>query len=155
MYIYKLERSTFLKANLDEVWEFFSKPENLNTLTPPSMHFEIIGDQAPAKMFAGQIICYKISPFQGIRFRWTTEITHCVDKTYFIDEQRFGPYSFWHHLHRYEKKEDGVMMFDTIHYALPAGFIGRLMHRLFIRKKLESIFDFREEASQSLPFVKR
>ena len=155
MHIYKLERKTFLKADLHDVWDFFSRPENLNQLTPSDMHFEIIGDQQPAKMFAGQIICYKISPFPGVRFRWTTEISYCVDHEYFIDEQRFGPYAFWHHLHRYEKIDGGVMMYDTIHYALPAGIIGRWIQSLFIRKKLEAIFDFREKAAQALPFVRK
>lgn len=155
MRIYQLQRKTLLKANLEEVWHFFSSPENLNQLTPADMHFEIIGGVIPENMFAGQIICYKISPFKGIRFRWTTEITHCENMKYFIDEQRFGPYSFWHHLHRYEETAEGVLMTDVVHYALPMGFLGRWMQSLFIQKKLESIFDYREKAALQLPFVRK
>jgi ligand-binding SRPBCC domain-containing protein len=155
MHIYRLEKSLLLKADIEEVWDFFSRPENLNKLTPEDMKFQILGESKPEKMFAGQIICYRISPFAGINFRWTTEITHCENFKYFIDEQRFGPYSFWHHLHRYTETKDGVLMHDVVHYALPAGFIGRIMHKLFIKKKLEEIFAYREKAALKLPFNQR
>lgn len=96
-------------------------------------------------MFPGQIIQYKVYPFKGIAMRWVTEITHVKQGEYFVDEQRFGPYSLWHHKHFILPKGDGVVMEDIIDYKLPLGFLGRLMHRLFIKNQLERIFEYRTD----------
>jgi ligand-binding SRPBCC domain-containing protein len=36
-----------------------------------------------------------------------TVITAVKENSYFIDEQRFGPYALWHHKH-FEATENGV-----------------------------------------------
>lgn len=101
-------------------------------------------------IYAGQIINYRLSPFPGIWMRWTTEITHCVPGEYFVDEQRFGPFGFWHHKHFIKATDNGVMMEDIVHYALPFGWIGRLAHRLVIKKRVEQVFEFRAETMKKL-----
>lgn len=146
MKIYSLVAETELNARMEDVWEYFSSPENLNALTPDDMQFEILTDVRGVKMYPGMIINYRISPFAGVRFGWTTEITHCEDHHYFVDEQRFGPYAFWHHRHHFEQRGEKIIMTDTVHYALPFGFLGRMAHALFVKKKLEGIFSFREQA---------
>ena len=113
------------------------------------MSFEIISG-ADENMYTGQIITYRIKPLLSIRMNWVTEITHSENKHYFIDEQRFGPYKFWHHLHRFEAASNGVLMTDILHYALPYSFIGRIMGALFIHKKIKSIFHFRKQKLSDL-----
>jgi len=108
------------------------------------MSFEIISG-ADELMYAGQIIAYRIKPMMKIPMNWVTEITHSVNEQYFIDEQRFGPYKFWHHLHRFEETPNGVLMTDILHYALPFGFLGEIMGKLFIHHKVKGIFQFREK----------
>jgi len=142
MKVYKKESVQHINATLDECWEFFSNPENLQKITPKRMGFEIT-DFDSQSMYAGQIIQYKISPFWGLKLNWVTEITQVKDKTYFIDDQRFGPYSFWHHKHFFEATANGVKMTDVIHYALPLGFLGRIVNALIVKNKLKAIFDFR------------
>ena len=127
------------------VWDFFSSPYNLNEITPPDMSFEILTDIKGKKMFPGMIINYKVRPLLNIPLRWTTEITHCRDNEYFVDEQRFGPYTFWHHLHKFEQKANGVEMTDLVHYALPFGFIGGIANAIYVQNRLQSIFDYRNE----------
>jgi ligand-binding SRPBCC domain-containing protein len=106
------------------------------------MSFEILsGEKEPT--FAGQIITYRIRPFLGIPMNWVTEITQAVSGSHFIDEQRFGPYRFWHHLHRFSEKDGGVLMEDVLHYALPGGFIGELFGAP-IHRKVNGIFSHRE-----------
>ena len=61
-------------------------------------------------MYAGQVIQYKVSPFPGITTKWVTEITHVENGSYFVDEQRFGPYQLWHHKHFIREIEGGVAM---------------------------------------------
>jgi len=142
MKVYKKETVQHINASLDECWEFFSNPKNLQKITPASMGFEIT-DFDSQSMYAGQIIQYKISPLLGLKVNWVTEITQVKDRAYFIDDQRFGPYSFWHHKHFFETTPTGVKMTDVVHYALPFGFLGRIVNALIVKNKLNEIFDYR------------
>jgi len=142
MKVYKKETVQHINTSLDECWEFFSNPRNLQKITPESMGFEIT-DFDSQSMYSGQIIQYKISPLLGLKVNWVTEITQVKDRAYFIDDQRFGPYSFWHHKHFFEATPTGVKMTDVIHYALPFGFLGRIVNALIVKNKLKEIFDYR------------
>lgn len=128
---------------MDEVWSYFATPYNLNEMTPPDMIFEILSDVKGKKMYSGMLINYRIRPLLNIPMRWTTEITHCEERSYFVDEQRFGPYALWHHEHRFVQKDGYIEMTDTVHYALKMGILGRIVNRLYIQKKLKGIFDYR------------
>src|SRR5690606_35147038 len=101
-------------------------------------------------MYAGQIIEYKVRPLLGIQLSWVTEITHIVEGSYFVDEQRFGPYSFWHHQHFIKPVTGGVEMTDIVHYKIPLGIIGRIMNSLFIKKQLNDIFLYRRSRLDEL-----
>ena len=94
-------------------------------------------------MYEGQIIEYRVEFIRGLKSLWLTEITHVREREYFVDEQRVGPYRFWYHEHRFEKIADGVKMTDHVTYALPFGFLGDIVNAVWIRGKLERIFDFR------------
>lgn len=141
--IYLLEVSQFLKISLSEAWDFFSSPGNLSKITPDHMGFEITSG-IHEKMYTGQIITYKVSPFLGIKTNWVTEITHVAEGRFFVDEQRFGPYRMWHHEHHFEVKGGGVLMTDRVSYKLPFGFLGRIAHSLFVKNQLKQIFEYRE-----------
>ncbi len=133
-----------LPITIEQAWDFFSDPKNLNTITPDSMRFKTLsGDDR--KMFAGQIIHYKISPFNGITMEWVTEITHVKEKEFFVDEQRFGPYKFWHHKHFFKAVDGGVEMEDIVHYKVPFGFLGKLLHPILVKPKLDEIFRYRKQ----------
>lgn len=142
--VYALEARQFLPIQLNEAWSFFSAPGNLAKITPGKMGFKITSG-TPGKMFSGQIITYKINISPLFSSNWVSEITHIQNKTYFVDEQRFGPYSMWHHEHHFEEAENGVQMFDRVTYKIPFGFIGHLAHSLFIKKQLKHIFSYREQ----------
>lgn len=142
MKVYKKETVQHINASIEECWEFFSSPKNLQKITPETMGFNIT-DFDGKSMYAGQIIQYKVSPLIGLKLSWTTEITFVKDKSYFIDEQRFGPYALWHHKHFFETEGNGVKMTDVVHYALPFGFLGRIMNALVVKNKLKEIFEYR------------
>ena len=143
MKIFKLKYSQKLPINLNEAWDFLSSPNNLELITPKSMDFNII-DWDKKKAYPGQIIQYTVKPILGIKINWVTEITQVRDKEFFVDEQRFGPYTFWHHKHFIKEIEGGVIMEDVIHYKPPFGLVGVLLNFLFINSKLNSIFKHRE-----------
>ncbi|HEU4497325.1 MAG TPA: SRPBCC family protein [Flavobacterium sp.] len=142
MKLYSIRTTQQLPISLDEAWKFISDPKNLETITPKSMGFHTLsGDDR--EMFAGQIIHYKITPLFGLSMQWVTEITHVQDKKFFVDEQRFGPYAFWHHKHFLKEIEGGVEMEDIVHYKVPMGILGQIVHPLIVRPKLEEIFSYR------------
>lgn len=138
------ERTQFLPADPATVWSYFSTPQNLNALTPPEMHFEILSQPEP--MYQGQLIAYRIRVAPGVHLKWLTEIRHVREGRYFVDEQRRGPYALWYHEHRFEPKDDGVLMTDRVTYALPFGPLGDLVHALWVGRQLREIFDYRREA---------
>ncbi len=142
MKVYKKETVQHVNASLDECWAFFSSPRNLQKITPENMGFQIT-DFDNKSVYPGQIIQYKVSPLFGLKLNWMTIITAVKDKSYFIDEQRFGPYALWHHKHFFEATENGTKMTDVVHYALPLGFIGRLLNVIVVQNKLQEIFDYR------------
>jgi ligand-binding SRPBCC domain-containing protein len=141
--IHTLRLQQTLPVKGAEAWEFLSNPKNLSKITPNHMKFNITSSIEKEKIFPGQIITYKISPFKGITINWVTEITHVKEGSYFVDEQRFGPYKFWHHLHSLKEITDGVQMEDQVSYKLPLGFIGRLINRFIVEKNLKKIFQYR------------
>ncbi|WPU97753.1 SRPBCC family protein [Mucilaginibacter sp. cycad4] len=151
MKTYVLKREQSISISIEQAWDFFSSPLNLAKITPDDMRFVVTSDYtADTKMYAGMIITYKISPLPGIKMNWMTEITHVDNKKYFVDEQRFGPYALWHHQHHFKEIEGGVHMTDLLHYAIPYGVIGRFANAIFIKGKLEQIFDYRVKAIEDL-----
>ncbi|MEY8779601.1 MULTISPECIES: SRPBCC family protein [Flavobacteriaceae] len=144
MQLYQLKSRQFLPISKKEAWDFLSDPKNLAVITPPHMGFHILSG-ADRPMFQGQIIQYIVKPFPLVSTKWVTEITHVQKGSYFVDEQRFGPYSLWHHKHFIKEVPDGVEMEDIIDYKLPFGFLGQIMHPILVKKQLQKIFRFREK----------
>ncbi|WP_028979198.1 SRPBCC family protein [Sporocytophaga myxococcoides] len=142
MKIYTINRVQILPVKIEQAWDFFTSPHNLSKITPSSLNFKVLSkNEGP--IHPGMIIRYKVHPILGIPLDWVTEITHVAHQHLFVDEQRFGPYAFWHHLHKFREVKEGVEMEDLVHYALPFGPIGSLAHALIVKKKVNEIFDFR------------
>ena len=144
MKIFRLEKSINLPITIEECWQFFSSPKNLKVITPAYMGFNII-DVEETSMYPGQIIKYNVTPLFGINMKWVTEISHAEKNKFFVDEQRFGPYKFWHHKHIFKVIDGGVKVIDILDYALPFGFLGVLFHPYMIKPKLDEIFNYREK----------
>lgn len=139
-----------IPVSIDKAWEFFSNPANLQAITPEDMGFQVISKHHGEKMYAGQVIEYKVRPVLGIPLYWMTEITHVEESRYFIDEQRFGPYRLWHHQHHFREVPGGVEMTDIVHYKNPLGLLGKLANSLFVRRKLKNIFSYRFKKTEEL-----
>lgn len=140
--MYQLKRQQLVKTTMETCWKFFSAPENLAVITPDYMRFKVLTEQPPV-MYEGLMIAYKVSPVLGIPLKWVTEIKYVHENRFFVDEQRKGPYTMWHHEHHFEQTPDGILMTDIVSYSLPFGILGKLAHTLFVRKQLEGIFDYR------------
>ncbi|NJB66616.1 ligand-binding SRPBCC domain-containing protein [Desulfobaculum xiamenense] len=143
--LHTLVRNQMLPVGIDEAWAFFSNPANLRSITPDWLCFDMTCPP-PSTIHPGQIFTYTITPFAGIAVDWVTEITHVVEPKLFVDEQRFGPYRFWHHQHHFERKNGGTHMMDIVNYALPLGWLGDIIESLIVRPRLRAIFEFRKDA---------
>jgi ligand-binding SRPBCC domain-containing protein len=146
MALFQLYKEQKIPASLEEVWEFISSPKNLKKITPDYMGFDVTTKDLPDKMYPGMIISYIVKPLFGIKTTWVTEITHVKENEFFVDEQRVGPYSIWHHQHKIEAIEGGTLMSDIVSYKPPLGFLGNIANSLIIEKKIDEIFDYREKA---------
>jgi len=150
MKINTIKAKQVIPISIEKTWEFFSSPANLQKITPSYMGFEITSGAETEKMYPGQIITYIVRPLFNIPMNWVTEITHVEHMKYFTDEQRGGPYKFWHHKHFFSEVNGGTEIEDIVHYALPFGFIGTIVNKLAVRKKLKEIFDYRQKKIEEL-----
>ena len=141
--IHQIRREQFLNTTLDKLWDFVTSPQNLKKITPKYMNFVIESENRLEKIYPGMIICYKVSPILKIPTTWVTEITHVKKNKLFVDEQRVGPYKIWHHEHLFRVEGEGVLMIDIVSYKLPFGIIGKLLNTLFIKHKIQDIFNYR------------
>lgn len=146
MPLYQRIHEQSIPASVQSVWEFIANPNNLKRITPDHMGFEITSSHTPDRMYEGMIVAYKVQPFKGFSTEWVTEITHLEEGAYFVDEQRLGPYRLWHHQHLLEPISNGVLMKDIVSYVPPFGFLGAVANKLLIRKKLDGIFSYRQQA---------
>jgi len=142
MKMHRLYQEQTVDLGIDEAWNFFSRPQNLDALTPPDMQFRITSEAVP-ETFEGQIITYRIRLAPMIWQTWVTEIKAVDPGRSFIDEQRFGPYKFWHHRHELIPEGDRTRVVDEVNYALGFGPFGAIAHQLYVSKKLKSVFDYR------------
>ena len=145
----RLTSKQFLPISIEKAWDFFSSPKNLNEITPEDMTFKITSE-LPAKMYEGMFITYKVSPMFNIPLDWCTEITHISEPNFFIDEQRKGPYSIWHHEHHFESVEGGVMMTDILSYDIGLSVFGWIAGKLFVDSKVSGIFEYRTKKLEQL-----
>ncbi|HVY26846.1 MAG TPA: SRPBCC family protein [Polyangiaceae bacterium] len=145
---YRLEREQVIAAPRARVFDFFSKAENLEKLTPPFLSFGIL-TPLPIEMRRGQFIEYRIG-LGGVPMNWLTEISEWQPPERFVDEQLRGPYRYWHHTHEFHEASGGTtLMRDVVEYELPLGPLGRLAHAVLVRRTLQRIFDYRQQAVQA------
>ena len=148
MTVYKLNRELWVPRPLPAVFEFFSRADNLERITPPWLSFRIL-TPAPIEMTEGATIGYALR-VKGIPLRWLTQIERWNPPFEFVDVQAKGPYKLWRHTHRFSDLAGGTSIADTVEYALPFGVLGRLTHRFQVARDLAQIFDYREQRVREL-----
>ncbi len=147
MHIYSLEREQWLPKCLDVVFSFFSRPENLQIITPSWLDFRMV--DAPQALAVGSLIRYLLR-WHGVPIRWTTKITEWDPPQRFVDREIRGPYALWNHEHWFVAHDGGTKMNDRVSYALPLGILGTVAHAIAVKRDVEKIFDFRAESMQRL-----
>lgn len=136
-----LATELWLPQPRSRVFPFFADARNLETLTPPWLNFEVLSP-GPLEMKVGLKIDYRLR-IHGIPVRWQSEISAWEPPYRFVDEQRRGPYSLWHHEHRFEERDGGTLCVDIVHYRAPGGPFRPLIERFFVRPDIEKIFAYR------------
>ena len=139
---YQLIREQWIPTSIQDAFAFFSRPENLEEITPPWLGFHIVRAESP--LHAGSLIEYKLN-IHGLPVRWTSEIAVWEPPRRFVDNQVRGPYKLWHHEHSFAERDGGTLICDHVDYALPFGPLGRMVHALTVRREVETIFAFRQK----------
>jgi ligand-binding SRPBCC domain-containing protein len=143
MKYYEFKVKQFIKLPIEEVFNYFSNPSNLQKITPKYLNFKI-KNQPPLKMNKGQFFQYQLR-VRGIPINWTSLISSYHPPHSFIDEQIKGPYSSWHHTHTFKEENGGTSIFDEVKYSLPLGFIGGIINSIWVKRDLDSIFKYRRK----------
>jgi ligand-binding SRPBCC domain-containing protein len=133
---------------LPEVFDFFSRAQNLEVLTPPWLNFKIL-KVSPQPVRQGTLISYSLR-IHGIPLKWTSKIVEWEPPHLFVDLQLRGPYKLWRHEHRFETRDGGTVITDTISLALPLGVLGRIAYKINVRSDVHAIFAFREQKIHAL-----
>ncbi len=149
MGIHSIKAVQKIPVSLQQAWDFYSNPANLQTITPATMGFTIISQQIE-NLYAGQLIEYRIKPLLGIPLYWMTEIAEVKEKEWFVDIQRKGPYNSWCHRHYFKEIPGGTEMTDLVDYSNPLWVLGDLANALFIKRKLYRLFEYRYRKSEEL-----
>lgn len=139
----KLTKECLIKKPIEEVFSFFSKAENLDLITPEELQFRIL-TPLPVNMQKGALIDYKIKIY-GVPFKWRTEITEWLPPFKFVDTQIKGPYSVWMHTHTFTPHPEGTIVKDEIEYLSRGWILEPFIQKLFVKKNLEHIFDYRQK----------
>lgn len=146
--MYSLVRELWLPKPLPFVFKFFERPENLSLLTPKNLSFAV-RTPSPVPMHKDARISYGIRVL-GQPLDWVSRITVYDPPYRFVDEQETGPYSYWHHEHSFQVKDNGTLVRDEVQYSISYGWMGRLAHVLFVRRELNHIFDYRAKTLRRL-----
>lgn len=147
MRTYILEREQWLPRTVNEAYSFFSRPENLQLITPSWLDFRMV--QAPEVLAAGSLIHYRLR-WHGMPIRWTTEIIEWNPPHGFVDRAVSGPYALWNHQHWFVAEDGGTTMRDRVTYGLPLGWAGSIANWVVVKRDTEKLFDFRAEAMRRL-----
>ena len=148
MSIHILKSTTIINQPLTKVFDFFSKAENLDKLTPTYLKFRIV-TPLPIDMKPGALITYQLKLY-GIPFSWTTKITKWEPPYLFEDSQLKGPYKTWIHEHRFEEIDGKVHMYDYLQYESPGWFLEPLINAMFVKANVHKIFEYREKALKAI-----
>ncbi len=144
MKTYKLKTAIELPISIEKAWDFFSNPNNLSRIMPQDMNFKVI-DGATLPLYPGQVIQYSVTPLPFFKTAWISEINHIKKPNFFVDTQLEGPYKIWHHKHFLKETPKGTLITDVVHYQVPLGIFGKLLHPIIIKPKLNKIFEYRKK----------
>lgn len=143
--LFRLQREVELPHPIEKVFRFFADAFQLEIITPPWLHFQVI-TSPPIVMRAGLQIDYRLR-LHGLPLRWTSAITEWEPPTRFVDVQVRGPYRWWRHEHRFVSFGKTTRIVDEVEYAVPGG---PLVHALLVRRDVERIFEFRKQTLRKL-----
>jgi uncharacterized protein (TIGR01777 family) len=138
---YVFEAVQWVPKPVDEVFSFFSEAKNLEVITPKWLNFQIKNMSTPT-IQKGSLINYRLR-IKGVPAGWRTLIGQWSPPHMFVDEQLKGPYSLWHHTHKFESSHMGTLMEDRVIYRVPLGPIGDLVRLIMIKSDIQKIFRHR------------
>lgn len=138
-----VEENQYIAHPIEKVWPFFSSETNLENITPDSLKFQVLR-KSTNEIRLGTLIDYKLK-IHGVPSHWQTEIAEWNPPYQFVDMQKKGPYSLWHHTHSFQKLGKGTLMRDLVRYKLPMGLLGRTVAGAYVASDVKKIFAYRRQ----------
>jgi ligand-binding SRPBCC domain-containing protein len=143
--VHVLARNQRLAVPIERAFAFYCEARNLEAITPPWLGFSVATPE-PIEMRAGAQIDYRLK-LHGLPVRWRTRIETWEPPLRFVDVQLHGPYALWEHTHTFQPLGDhGVVIGDSVRYALAPWPLGELAHAAFVKPDLDRIFEYRARA---------
>lgn len=128
------------------LWEFHRSADALRVLTPPSRRVELLSDDLRVEV--GALHKIRVRQF-GVPMEWHARVIEVDPPSRFVDVAERSPFRKWRHEHAFLPRADGgSTLRDTVEYELPAGWLGHLADRLFVRRDLERLFAYRHEQTR-------
>ncbi len=127
------------------LFDLFSNPRHLDSLTPSWFRLQLLADPPP-ELTVGSEISYRLR-WRGLPLRWTSVVTDWRRPAYLAYEQKQGPYLYFRHDHVFETAGAGTEIVDRVSFRSPGG---RLVDRWIVQPELERIFAYREQTVRAL-----
>ena len=158
---YSFHTEQWVPFSINQVFEFFSNPDNLPLLMPAWQKSRIdqkiiiappSAQDAQTTRAAGSgsrvTLSFLPFPLAPFRVRWLAEIAEFKWNERFCDRQIKGPFAYWSHCHYIrptaQSGVNGTIIADDLEYELPMGMTGEIAHRLVLRRQIERTFQFRQ-----------
>jgi hypothetical protein len=147
MQTYHLRCEVLAECPLLKTFEVFNDPRNLGKITPGWLNFQVLTKDIVMRQ--GAEIEYNIR-WLGLPMHWKTLICEYAPPKFFVDEQAEGPYALWRHRHTFEETPNGTLVGDHVEYGMPLGILGEIAHFVMVKRQVEAIFKFRQQAIGNL-----
>jgi ligand-binding SRPBCC domain-containing protein len=144
--MHTFEKSIFINASPEAVFDFHLDTNNLLRITPPNVKVEIVEQSNDGH----GLITLRVKQFNLFTTTWTVQITEKVKPHKIVDVQIRGPFAQWKQTRWIVAHESGSILTDRIEYVLPFGFLGTCVNTMFVRYQIQSMFAYRQLATKRL-----
>lgn len=141
-------KESLVNAPARDVFDWHKTGEALEKLIPPSDPVTVV-ERTGGIDEEGSTLTLRIKLLGPLAIHWVARHQNYVEGRRFEDVQVRGPFAHWVHSHEVEPVgETQCRLRDRIEYALPLGWLGDLLGNALVRRKLESMFDYRHRVTR-------
>lgn len=139
------EKTSSIEASAQELYDWHCRPGALPRLSPPWQQVRLRAGSTGLREGSRVVLELRSGPFHRT---WKAEHRNVRPGLGFEDVQLEGPFASWEHTHEFMPvDETHSQLRDHISYRLPAGALGDLAGKHFVRQQLERVFTYRHSTT--------